>query len=177
MDEFLSLFAFRTGIPCGYLLFVLLGLCISMMALVAVLIGLLRKPRNWVLIFLGALVLSCAGIWVAGNVAYSAALDLNPVTEVKSVTGQWRWNGARLRLNSDGSYELNPGTAPLNSGRSVGQWILDGKGLHLTDIHGQVALDLRPIIFRGRLHLIIDLHEDPDNWDGDLGFSRPVNGG
>jgi hypothetical protein len=166
VDDFLRFFAFRTGLPCGYLLFFAVGFSISVTALVAVVAGLRLKPP-------GAVVLACAAVWVCGNVAYDLALDLNPMTDAESVSGVWRWNGATLQLHSNGAYELDPGSAPLHSGRSVGHWTLDGLELHLIDNRGQSALDLRPITFRGRLHLMVDPHEDPDSWDGDLGFSRP----
>jgi hypothetical protein len=142
-------------------------------ALAGVVAGLLLKPRRPLLIVPGTAFLACAAIFVCGNLAYEAALDLNPMTQARNITGSWHWNGAKLQLHPDGSYELEPGSAPLNTGRSVGRWTLDGMGLRLIDNHGKPALDLRPITFRGRFHLMIDLHQDPDSWDGDLGFSRP----
>jgi len=172
-DEFLRLFAFRTGIPCGYLLFFLFSAFWCIVAVVLLVVGVIR--RRALLIALPTTFLFLAAAFVVGNVAYERALDLNPHVTDSEFVGTWRTARSILTLRPDGLYELHAGedlAKDFRTSSSRGKWQRESTfGVRLVDASGKSLPVLRAITFRGRLHLIIEF-DDPDAWDGDLGFSR-----
>jgi len=151
-DDFLRLFAFRTGLPCGYLLFFLFGAFWCAVSIVVLVVGAVR--RKLVLIVVPSLFLLLAGTLVVGNIAYSNALDLNPSVSNAELIGNWE--------TADSS---------LGTSASEGRWQHDAFSLSLIDSSGKPLKPLRAITFRGKPHLILEF-DDPDAWDGDLGFRK-----
>lgn len=172
-DDVLRLFAFRTAVPCGYILFFLFGLFCCFVALVVLVIGVIR--RSAILIALPAVFFLLVGVFVAGNIVYERALDLNPMVSDADLPGTWTTAHSALSLRPDGFYELRAGddfAKDFGVRSSTGKWQRDGTfDVRLTDRSGKSLPALRAIAFRGRLHLTLEF-DDPDDWDGDLGFSK-----
>jgi energy-coupling factor transporter transmembrane protein EcfT len=172
-DDFLRLFAFRTGLPCGYLIFFLFGAFWCFAATVVFIIGIIR--RRVLLIAVPAMFLLLAATFVVGNVLYERALNLNPSVTEGGLAGTWKTPHSTLILRPDGSYQLRVGedvARDFGTSFSAGRWQAESFGVRLLDGSGKPFSKLRAITFRGKLHLILDF-EDPDAWDGDLGFARP----
>ena len=93
-DDFLRLFAFRTGLPCGYLLFFLFGAFWCFVATVVLVIGINR--RRVLLIAVPALFLLLAATFVVGNAMYDRALNLNAFVTERSLDME----DAALHINS-----------------------------------------------------------------------------
>jgi hypothetical protein len=171
-DDFLRLFAFRTGLPCGYLLFFLLGAFWCAVSVVVLVVGAVR--RKLLLIVVPSLFLLVAGALVVGNIAYSNALDLNPSVSNAELIGNWETAASSLVLRRDGSYQLHAGndfSRDFGTSASAGRWQHDAFSLSLIDSSGKPLKPLRAIRFRGKPHLILEF-DDPDSWDGDVGFQK-----
>jgi len=89
-------------------------------------------------------------------------LDLSPRVSASTLAGTWRDGRERLVLRGDGTFALE-GATP-----AAGRWRLDGDEL---DLSGRPA---RVIGVRDGLRIVPSFPEDPDLWDGDLGFARDV---
>jgi membrane protein implicated in regulation of membrane protease activity len=171
-DDFLRLFAFRTGLPCGYLLFFLFGVFCCVVAVVVLVVGIVW--RKVVLVALPSLFLLLAATFVVGNIAYERSLDINASLPNAELIGRWQTPQSTLVLRRDGSYQLRAGddlSKVFATSASVGKWQPEGFGVRLTDSSGRALPRLRTITFRGKPHLILEF-DDPDAWDGDLGFSK-----
>jgi len=175
VDDFLQLFAFRTGVPCGYLLFFLAGAIGVVAAIIALLVGLLRKPKRPILAVASSAFLVLGALWLVGNIAYGNALEMNPDVSGNSFVGTWKWNDSTLTLRADGSYVLIASGYEANrleTQLSRGNWqFTPVVTIHLHDSRGQRIPDLRGLSFLSKLHLVVEF-DDPDSWDGDLAFHR-----
>jgi len=122
-------------------------------------------------------VLLCAGVFVVGNVAYEHALDLNPSVSDADLIGTWRTDRSSLTLRADGAYELRAGNdfaRDFGTSTSSGAWRHEAIfAVHLIDRSGRELPALRVISFRNKPRLILQF-DDPDAWDGDLGFRKTV---
>ena len=167
-DDFLRLFAFRTGLPCGYLLFFLFGAFWCAVSIVVLVVGAVR--RKLVLIVVPSLFLLLAGTLVVGNIAYSNALNLNPSVSNAELIG----NCEPALAGPSPAIQLHAGhdfSRDLGTSASEGRWQHDAFSLSLIDSSGKPLKPLRAITFRGKPHLILEF-DDPDAWDGDLGFRK-----
>lgn len=172
IDDLLRLFAFRTAVPCGYLIFFLFGAFCCLVAFAVLVIGVIF--RRVLLIAIPAAFLLFAGVFVAGNVAFERALEENPPVSDGDLLGTWRTAQSALTLRPDGVYELRAGedfAKDFGSPSSTGRWRRDSFEVLLTDRSGRRLHALRVITFRGRFHLIFE-YDDPDEWDGSFGFSK-----
>lgn len=144
-DELLSLFGFRTGIPCGYLLFFLFGLFWCFVAVVVLIVGLVRRK---------ALLIALPCLFLLGT---------------------WRTEGSSLTLRADGAYELRAGNdfaKDFGTSASSGAWRHGASfAVDLIDRSGRKLPALRVISFRKKPRLIMQF-DDPDDWDGDWGFRK-----
>ena len=158
--------------PCGYLLFFLFGAFCCLVAFAVLVIGVIR--RSVILVAIPAAFLLFAGVFVAGNVAFERALEENPPVSDRDLLGTWRTAQSALTLRPDGVYELRAGddfAKALGTRSSTGQWRREDFEVRLTDRSGRPLHALHAITFRGRFHLILE-YDDPDEWDGSLGFSK-----
>src|SRR5687767_3747394 len=97
--DLLGYFAFRTGVPFGYLVF-LLGLLVSTGVGLRLLVrGLSARPADRGRALGGGAMLAAAVVFVAANLVYTGALELNPTFTLAEVAGEWREGSARLSLH------------------------------------------------------------------------------
>jgi hypothetical protein len=174
--DFLGFFAFRTAIPFGYLAFAIGFIAVVVAGLRWLIRGLMATPPDGVRVAAGAFILVGAGVFFVANVAYSAALDLNPYPHAAQVTGEWSDGPAPLTLGAKGDYDCRGGdacTGLCNSGR----WRLDESAstleLECPDGHW---VRQRIVRYAGALRLT-DPILDPDMWDGRLTFRHLVRPG
>ena len=172
MDELLRFFAFRTAIPCGYLIFFLAAALACAAALGLLVIGVFKK--RWKLVTASAIFLGLAAVWVVGNIAFETALELNPIIQQADLIGVWQSDGSRLQVNSNGTFLFSTTDEHSEFGipPTAGTWKFQPiSTIEITDARGRRLPDLLVISFRGRLH-IIRAFEDPDMWDGSLGLAK-----
>jgi hypothetical protein len=107
--------------------------------------------------------LAALALAIAGTVAYLwkfQGLELNPTIPEPQLAGSWRTGERVLTLDQHGAY------------RKSGAW--SGSGIcHRSDFVLQCGEDeLRPVLSRGELRLLLNPPDDMDEWNGDLGFRR-----
>jgi hypothetical protein len=87
-------------------------------------------------------------------------VEWNPAIEQSSLVGTWTDGSRRLELEADGRFSLTEGQ------ERQGSWTLDDWNLSLGGARWRV------IRARGTERILRDWPEDPDLWNGDLGFRR-----
>lgn len=166
---------FRTAIPFGYAAFWSGLLLVAVIGLVlAISSAIVPRLRPWGLV-VGVGMLSVVGAFVAANIWFDAAVEMNPFPVDRAVLeGTWRDGDAVLVFRSDGTFRLDPGWLAdrLKGHNSHGEWKLDDWNLTLLENGGRPLAPLRVIRFRREYRIIVDDFEDPDMWDGRLGFRR-----
>src|SRR4051794_18789266 len=76
--DFLGNFAFRTGVPSGYLIGLVGLFAVSVAGLCLLVRGLSARPVDHVRAFIGVALLAVIAFFIVANVVYAEALDLNP---------------------------------------------------------------------------------------------------
>jgi hypothetical protein len=110
---------------------------------------------------------------IAANLAYDAALELNPRVTVTDLAGAWRKGSATLDLRADGTYQCDGGASCAGFG-ATGRWTHDGDfQLLFTPAGAAERLVRRVVRYAGQLRLTEEI-EDPDMWSGALTFRHPA---
>jgi hypothetical protein len=168
--DFLGNFAFRTGVPFGYLIGLVGLLVLSGAGLCLLVRGVSARPVDYFRAFVGVALLAVIAFFIVANVVYADALDVNPFATGADVAGEWRLDGARLSLHRDGTYECE-GFGECNPFAAAGRWRLeDGTRLAFERVDGQQASQ-KLVRYFGHLRLT-DSILDPDIWDGRLTFQH-----
>jgi hypothetical protein len=171
--DILGLLALRTAAPFGYLLLLLALVVAAAVGLAQLSGGFRARPRHRSRVLAGGALLSGVAVVVAANLAYDAALDLNPRVTAADIAGAWRDGPATLDLRTDGTYRCGGGTAcaPLGAG---GQWAHDGDfQLLFTPRGADRPVVQRVVRYAGQLRLTEKVG-DPDMWSGVLTFRHPA---
>jgi len=179
MDEFISIIQFHTAIPFGYLLFSLLWLGVVVWAVKNALSGLwakrFREPKMYIA---GSLLVIAVG-YAYASIRYSENINMNPFFKESVLVGEWAYGNSRLVLEPEGVATINfsnPLLARLGIDNGEGYWRKEGD---FNLVLGSAAVNfeskngiLRVIQYAGKYRLIIEDYEDPDMWDGSLGFKQ-----
>jgi hypothetical protein len=123
--DILGLLALRTAAPFGYLLLLLALAGAAAVGLALLWGGLRARPRRRDRALVGGALLAAAALVIGANLAYGAALELNPRVTAADLAGAWRDGRATLDLRSDGTYRCGGGGACAPFGAS-GRWAHDG---------------------------------------------------
>ena len=179
MDEFISLIQFHTAIPFGYLLFSLFWLAVVAWALKNVLGSLWRKRvREPKMYFAGGLLVLAFG-YAYASLIYSENLNMNPFFNESDLVGEWEYSGSKLMLKPDGTARIGLTKSlrsRLNIDNGEGYWrkegdfnlIVGSNPVNSTSKNGM----LRVIQYAESYRLIVEDYDDPDMWDGSLGFKH-----
>jgi hypothetical protein len=159
VTELLSQLRLASGMPFG-MLFILASLVgLSFIGIVGV--RRLRR-RAW------RVAAACLAVLAGGRLALGIASellvqeDLNPVVPPAEVVGSWRDGAQALFLHPDRTFQM---TGPTTR---TGTWGLRDQELSLDGMKARV------IKVNGAYRIVISFPEDPDLWDGRLGFARDV---
>jgi hypothetical protein len=157
VTDLLSQLRLASGAPFG-LLFILA----SLGGLTGIgIIGAFRLRRRALRIAALLLAVLAGGRLALGIV--SAVLvqeDLNPMVRPDDLVGSWRDGGQVLTMRADQTFQLaGPRT-------SAGTWAFADWELSLAGMKARV------IKVNGALRIVPSFPEDPDLWDGRLGFAR-----
>lgn len=182
MDEFISIIQFRTAIPFGYLLFFLLWLAVVVWAFKNVVSNIWAKNFLKPKIYIAGSVLLLAAGYAYASIRYSENINMNPFFNESDLVGEWNYGDSKLVLKSDGVAQIslsNSLLARLDLDNGEGYWRKKGD---FNLVLGSNSVNLMPKngIFRvfqyaENYRLIIedpDMREDPDMWDGNLGFKQ-----
>lgn len=159
MTETLSQLRLASGMPFG-MLFILTSLVgLSVIGIV----GALRLRRR-------ALRIAAAGLAVlaGGRLALGIASevlvqeDLNPAVRPGELVGSWRDGAQALALRADQTFQLS---GPMSR---TGTWDLRDQELSLD------VMKARVIKVNSAYRIVPSFPDDPDLWDGRLGFAREV---
>jgi hypothetical protein len=157
MMDLLSHCRLSTALPLGYLL-------ITLFLGTAILGGALAwwrfRPRPLGRVAGAVALIAAARLCLAVAAEVLIPVDLGPVVSQASLVGIWTKGSSRLELRVDGSYRLTDGR------ESQGTWTLSQGNISLGGAQWRV------IQARGTDRIVRDWPEDPDLWDGDLGFQR-----
>jgi hypothetical protein len=157
--DLLSHCRLSTGLPFGSLLAALvLGIVILGGALAWWRLRLRAAGRVAGIVAL----LAAARLGLAGAAEAFVPVELNPFVQRASLIGTWTDGPARLELREDGSYSLADGRDDR------GAWTRTDWNLNLGGSRWRV------IQARGEERIVPDWPDDPDRWDGDLGFRRAL---
>lgn len=115
--------------------------------------------------------------WAYSIPDYGSVQEWNPYVAPDEIAGEWYKGDFHLTLFSDGYYEFE-GSAEdakqYNIQEKEGTWLLQGWAIRMHPKgpwrHGAMA-EMRVVIADSAFR-IIKAFEDPDLWDGDLGFER-----
>lgn len=159
MTELLSRLRLASGIPFGMLVFLawLVGLG------VVGIVGAFRLRRRAWRVAAAALAVLAGGRLALG-IASELLLDedLNPVVRPAQLVGSWRDGAQTLALHPDQTFQMRGPTT------RTGAWELRDQELSLDGMKARV------IKVNGAYRIVPSFPEDPDLWDGSLGFAREV---
>lgn len=179
MDEFISIIQFHTAIPFGYLLFSALWLGIVVWALKNTISNFWSKNFRRPKLYIAGCILVVAVGYAYASIKYSENLNMNPFFQESTLVGEWEYGSSTLVLKPDGRAKIslsNSLLARLNIDNGEGYWRKEGDfnlvlGSNAVNFVSKNGL-LRVIQYSNKYRLIIEDYEDPDLWDGSLGFKR-----
>lgn len=159
MTELLSQLRLASGMPFGILLTLAWLVGLTFIGIV----GALRlRRRGW------RRAATCLAVLAGGRLALGIASevliqeDLNPVVRPAELVGSWRDGAQELALHLDQTFQLTGPTI------RTGTWDLRDQELSLDGMKARV------IRVNGAYRIIPFFPNDPDLWDGRLGFGRQV---
>ncbi|AJQ94770.1 hypothetical Protein YC6258_02732 [Gynuella sunshinyii YC6258] len=104
---------------------------------------------------------------------------MNPFFNESSLVGEWNYGNSELLLSSDGTAKISLSSsllARLNIDNGEGYWRKEGDfNLLIGSASANFASKsgmLRVIQYAENYRLIIEDYDDPDMWDGSLGFKQ-----
>jgi len=157
MMDLLSRCRITTGLPFGYFI-----IYVSLAG--AILGGALAcwRIRNRGVRMAAGVVAVLAATRIGSAIAAEALVPMewNPAIERSSVVGTWTDGSRRLKLKADGRFSLIEGQ------EHQGSWTLDDWNLSFGGARWRL------VRARGAERILRDWAEDPDLWNGDLGFRR-----
>jgi len=179
MDEFISRIQFHTAIPFGYLLFSLLWLGTVVWAIKNIVSNLWARNFRGPKIYIAGSLLIVAVGYAYASIKYSVNINMNPFFQESVLVGEWDYGNSKLVLNPDGTAKINLSNSlltRLNIDNGEGYWRKEGDfnlvlGSNAVNFVSENGL-LRVIQYADKYRLIIEDYEDPDMWDGSLGFKR-----
>ncbi len=179
MDEFISIIQFHTAIPFGYLLFSLLLLGVVVWALKNIVSNLWTKKLRGPKLYIAVILLIAAIGYTYASIRYSENINMNPFFNESALVGEWNYGNSELVLKPDGTAKISLSDSlleRLNIDNGEGYWRKDGD---FNLVLGSDAVNfvskngkLRVIQYAEKYRLIIEDYEDPDMWDGSLGFKQ-----
>lgn len=157
MTEVMSQLRLSSGMPFGMLFIIvfLVGACtIGLLAAV-------RARRTGWRVAAAVVALLAGGRLALGILSeFLVPVDLNPVVRAEELVGLWREGPQTLTLAADHTFRFEGSTT------SRGQWSLDDWNLSLEGV------DARVIKANSTYRIVVAFPDDPDLWDGRLGFAR-----
>jgi hypothetical protein len=157
MTDVMSQLRLSSGMPFGMFLIVvfLVGLCtIGLVAAV-------RMRRTGWRVVAAAVALLAGGRLALGIMSeVLVQVDLNPVVRPDELVGSWRDCGQTLALSVDHTFQFR-GPKTMR-----GNWGLDDWNLSLDSVKARV------IRANGAYRIVVSFPDNPDLWDGRLGFAR-----
>lgn len=179
MEDLLSLMQVRTAVPFGYLIFWLAWLSVSFWAAKNVVQQCWTKRYRSARLYVALGLLFLSSLFLYSNIRFDAYLNMNPLFAEADVIGEWQDGDSQFTLLQNGRAILNLNDEykrrlGLENGEAYWQKHYDfnirigsnRKG------RGPDTAVLRVISFNGKFRIIVDDYEDPDMWDGNLGFKR-----
>jgi hypothetical protein len=159
MEEMLSQLRLASGMPFG-LLFILVSLV--GLAFIGVVGALRLRRRTWRIAAAGVALLAATrlALGIASEVLVQE--DLNPVVRPSELVGSWRDGAQVLALHAGHTFEL------LGPKTRTGTWELHDQELWLDGMKARV------IKVNSAYRIVPSFPEEPDLWDGRLGFAREV---
>lgn len=158
MTEVMSQLRLSSGMPFGMLFIVLSLVSLGAIGLVAA----VRMRRTGWRVAAAAVALFAGGRLALGIMSeLLVQVDLNPVVRPDDLVGSWRDGGQTLALRADQTYQFRGPTTMR------GNWGLDDWNLSLDS-----GVKARVIKANGAYRIIVSFPDNPDLWDGRLGFAR-----
>ena len=181
MDEFIAIMQFRTAAPFGYGLFLFIWIIITIGSFRKMVIMLFRGQLESPRLYLFSAIFICCIAYLYGAFRYDKNLDMNPIFKDEDVVGMWQYGEAKMILEQSGQARFLFDDAienriHMNSGN--GYWSREGDfnlviADHDTD---QSSYELfRVIKYHDNYRIIIADFDDPDMWDGSLGFRKVMS--
>ena len=179
MDELISIIQFHTAVPFGYGLFLLIWLIITIGSLRKMMILIWRRQYHSSGFYLFSAIFICSIAYLYGTVRYEQNLDMNPVFKDEDIVGRWEYGKAKMILEPSGQAQFSfsktvSSRVHLHSGN--GFWHREGDfniKIHSLNADQSATYGLfRVIKYHDDYRIIIDDFNDPDMWDGSLGFRK-----
>jgi hypothetical protein len=159
VTDLLSQLRLASGVPFG-MLFILAGLGgLTVLGVIGA-FWLRRRPLRVAALLLAGLAGGRLALGIASAVLVQE--DLNPTVHPADLVGSWRDGAQVLTLRADRTFQI---TGPM---ASAGTWAFLDWELSFAGTKARV------IKVNGALRIVPSFPEDPDLWDGRLGFVREV---
>ncbi len=177
MEKIILLFQFRTGLPFGYLFFSLFLLLITGLSLKTIVLSIVNKKITYTF-FISILGLIFSSSFFYANLYFEDNLELNPTFSSNDIIGTWKDNNSGFELLNDGKAFLK--FSPKHVKR-LGLKNGSGYWFRYQDFSIKIGFDgqkksnygiLRVIKDGNEYRIIIEDFDDPDMWDGHLGFKK-----
>lgn len=179
MEDLFSILLIRTAIPFGYLIYAVMWLVVSLWAIVTIVRLCWTGRFGSIKLYVASALLFLSAATIYSNMMFDKYLDLNPGFADADIIGTWRDGNSEFTLLETGRtiidltdehrYRLD-----VENGEGTWQKIYDFN-IKISDAQekpGSKTGLLRVIRFNEKYRIIIDDFDDPDMWDGDLGFKR-----
>jgi hypothetical protein len=159
VTDMLSRLRLASGMPFGVLLIVAALVGLSFIGIV----GALRLRRRALRIAAAGLAVLAGGRFALG-IASEVLVheDLNPLVRPAELVGSWKDGAQALALRADRTFQLSGPTT------GAGTWDLRDQELSFDGVKARV------IKVNGAYRIVPSFPDDPDLWDGRLGFAREV---
>ena len=175
MEDFVSKIQFSTAIPFGYLIFSIAWFSVMFWAAKNIFIQCWKKNYFNKKLYLSFIVAFLGAAYLYSSIIYSNNLDMNPSFKEEHLLGSWEYNESNLELHSGGtaklqfSESLKKRTGLVNG---EGYWYKyqDFTIIISSNVDSQTNSQFRVIKYADSYRIIVDDYDDPDMWDGHLGF-------
>ncbi len=165
--------------PFGYLLFSLLWLGVVVWAVKNIVSNLFAKRFHGPKMYIAGGLLIVAVGYAYASVRYSENINMNPFFKESALVGDWTYGNSKLVLMPEGIAVINFSNSLLEKmgiDNGEGYWKKEGDfnlvlGSTVVNFESKNGI-LRVIQYAGKYRLIIEDYEDPDMWDGSLGFKQ-----
>lgn len=177
MQEFIiETFSVRTGVPFGYLFFMLLLLGLTVFSLYHfVKFASPRTPNKSHPVIAGFCILFIS-VTIWASIASGGIEFNNHGVKDTQLYGEWVDGKSRLVLYPNGTFSSKFISHNYNErvgiSENKGKWHVSGSSVILVNNKGKTSNPFRILKFREKHRLILDDFKDPDLWDGRLAFKN-----
>ena len=180
IEDIIPKIAFRTAIPFGYLLFYLILILTGVWALKNIIQLLWYGKYKNIKLYFSLIILIFNGLYLYSDKIYDDYLELNPSFSESELIGHWLDEDSLITFEPEGKArfvfreEYKKRLGIDKNGEGYWEKVNDFNiyiGIKPKEKDSKVNL-LRVIKYKNIYRIIIDDFDDPDMWDGHLGFRK-----